>query len=101
MIVWPRNGRLSRGHGFTRTGDGGGLFSRCGTGSTPGDTFFTFTSPLSFAKEWQTLHVSALYRAIRRDELAAILSQAGFKNARWLAPADSSFYQPIVLSEAA
>lgn len=52
------------------------------------------------AKEWQTFHTTGLYRAIRCDELVAILSQAGFKNPRWLAPAESGFYQPIVLAEA-
>ena len=52
------------------------------------------------ANGWQTFHTNGLYRAIRRDELVAILSQAGFKNPRWLSPADSSFYQPIVLAEA-
>jgi glycine/sarcosine N-methyltransferase len=52
------------------------------------------------ANGWQTFHTSGLYRAIRQDELVAILSQAGFKNPRWLAPANSSFYQPIVLAEA-
>ena len=51
-------------------------------------------------KEWQTFHTAGHYRAIRRDELTTILSQAGFKDIRWLAPADSRFYQPIVLAEA-
>jgi glycine/sarcosine N-methyltransferase len=55
---------------------------------------------LELANKWQTFHTSGLYRAIRRDELLATLSQAGFKNARWLAPAESGFYQPIVLAEA-
>jgi len=53
------------------------------------------------AKGWQTSHTAGLYRAIRRDELVAVLSQAGFKNPRWLAPAVSGFYQPVVLAEAA
>ena len=52
------------------------------------------------AKEWQTFHTSGIYRAIRRDELAAILNQAGFTDPRWLAPAESGFYQPIILVEA-
>ena len=50
-------------------------------------------------KEWQTFHAAGLYRALRRHELAAILSHAGFKNSRWLAPAESGYYQPIVLAE--
>jgi len=48
---------------------------------------------------WQTFHTSALYRAVRRDELSAVLNQAGFKNLRWLLPEESSFFQPIVLGE--
>lgn len=52
------------------------------------------------AKGWQTFHTSGLYRAIRRDELAAILNQARFKNPRWLAAAESGFYQPIVVADA-
>lgn len=51
-------------------------------------------------KGWQTFHTAGLYRTIRRDELVAILSQAGFENSRWLAPAESNFYQPIILAEA-
>jgi len=53
-----------------------------------------------FEKGWQTFHTSALYRAIRRDEVLAALSQARFRNARWLFQAESDFYQPIVLAEA-
>lgn len=49
---------------------------------------------------WQTFHTTGVYRAIRRDELVAILSQARFKNPRWLTPAESNFYQPIILAEA-
>jgi glycine/sarcosine N-methyltransferase len=52
------------------------------------------------ANGWQTFHTSALYRALRRDELMAALSQARFKNPRWLFQAESGFYQPIVLAEA-
>ena len=52
-------------------------------------------------QEWETFHTAGMYRAIRSDELAAILSHAGFKNLRWLAPEESGFYQPIVLAQAA
>ena len=52
------------------------------------------------AKGWHTFHTSALYRALPRDEVTAALSQARFKNARWLFEAESGFYQPIVLAEA-
>jgi glycine/sarcosine N-methyltransferase len=49
---------------------------------------------------WQTFHTSGLYRAIRRDELVAVLTKAGFKKVRWLAANESGFYQPVVLAEA-
>jgi glycine/sarcosine N-methyltransferase len=52
-------------------------------------------------REWQTLHTSAVYRALLRDELEAVLHQAGFINTRWLLPAESGFYQPIILATAA
>lgn len=52
------------------------------------------------ANTWDTVHVSAVYRAILRDEVAAALSHAGFKNVRWLFPSNSGFYQPIVMAEA-
>jgi glycine/sarcosine N-methyltransferase len=52
------------------------------------------------AEGWQTFHTSARYRAVRRDEVIAALTHAGFRNGRWLTEAESSFYQPIVLAEA-
>jgi len=52
------------------------------------------------AKMWETFHTSALYRAIRRSELIAALSQAHFGRVFWLEPSETGFYQPIVLAEA-
>jgi glycine/sarcosine N-methyltransferase len=52
------------------------------------------------AKEWTTFHTAATYRTVLRDELADILRQAGFKDVRWLLPAESGFYQPVVLARA-
>jgi SAM-dependent methyltransferase len=49
---------------------------------------------------WQTFHSCAGYRALRKDEVTAALSQARFRNARWLLPTESGFYQPIVLAQA-
>jgi len=49
---------------------------------------------------WETVHASAAYRGILRDEVAAALSRAGFTNVRWLFPANSGFYQPIIIAEA-
>jgi SAM-dependent methyltransferase len=52
------------------------------------------------ATGWETFHTSAPYRALRRDEVTSALTEAGFQNVRWLSPAESGFYQPIVLAEA-
>jgi glycine/sarcosine N-methyltransferase len=52
------------------------------------------------AKGWQTFHTCAPYRALLRNEVIAALSKARFRNVRWLFPAESGFYQPIVLAEA-
>jgi glycine/sarcosine N-methyltransferase len=52
------------------------------------------------AVEWETVHVATVYRAIRRSELTTALNE-NFKNVRWLFPAESGFYQPIALAEAA
>jgi SAM-dependent methyltransferase len=46
---------------------------------------------------WQTYHGVSAYRAVLREELAGILHGAGFANVRWLLPAESGFYQPMVL----
>jgi hypothetical protein len=43
-------------------------------------------------------HFVSIYRALLREALTEILRQAGFTNIRWLMPADSGFYQPLVLA---
>lgn len=52
------------------------------------------------ATGWESFHTAGCYRGIRRDELSTFLSRAGFKDARWLMPDESGFYQPIVLAKA-
>ena len=52
------------------------------------------------ANSWDTVHASAVYRGVLRDEVAAALSHAGFTNVRWLFPSNSGFYQPTVVAEA-
>lgn len=47
---------------------------------------------------WTCRHFVAAYRAVLRNELTAILHEAGFVDVRWLMPADSGFYQPLVLA---
>jgi len=52
------------------------------------------------AAGWQVTHGAAKYRALRRDQLTEALNQARFRKVRWLLPAESGFYQPVVLAEA-
>jgi len=49
---------------------------------------------------WSNFHSAAVYRAILRQELTAILEFSGFANVRWLFPDESGFYQPIVIASA-
>lgn len=47
---------------------------------------------------WNCRHFISVYRALLREELTALLSQAGFVDVRWRMPAQSGFYQPLVLA---
>lgn len=47
---------------------------------------------------WRCRHFVSAYRAVLRQELTAILQQTGFSEPRWMMPADSGFYQPMVLA---
>jgi glycine/sarcosine N-methyltransferase len=47
---------------------------------------------------WDCRHFVSVYRAVLREELTALLRQAGFVEVRWLMPADSGFYQPLLLA---
>lgn len=49
---------------------------------------------------WQTIHATSPYRAVSRHELEGVLELAGFENIRWTSPAETRFYQPIVLARA-
>jgi glycine/sarcosine N-methyltransferase len=49
---------------------------------------------------WQTQHGVSTYRAVLRDELTSILGGVGFARVRWMLPAESGFYQPLVLAVA-
>src|ERR1700723_196012 len=49
---------------------------------------------------WQTQHGVSTYRAVLRDELTAILEGAGFVRVRWMLPAETGFYQPLVVAAA-
>jgi SAM-dependent methyltransferase len=48
--------------------------------------------------EWITHHFVSEYRCLLRDELTAELRRAGFNNVQWLLPAESGYYQPLVLA---
>ena len=50
--------------------------------------------------EWRMRYYTTSYRALRQDTLTQALSQAGFGEVTWLMPAESGFYQPIVLAMA-
>jgi 2-polyprenyl-3-methyl-5-hydroxy-6-metoxy-1,4-benzoquinol methylase len=49
-------------------------------------------------KIWTSHHFASEYRCLLRDELSNALEYAGFRNVRWLMPAESGFYQPLVLA---
>jgi glycine/sarcosine N-methyltransferase len=48
---------------------------------------------------WETQHYVSNYRAVLREEFSRILQAAGFIGCRWILPAESGFYQPIVLAK--
>jgi hypothetical protein len=51
-----------------------------------------------FNPAWTTHHFVSEYRCIPRSELSNQLESAGFKEVHWLTPAESGYYQPIVLA---
>jgi len=48
---------------------------------------------------WVSHHFVSEYHCILREQLSAILREAGFINIEWRMPLDSGFYQPIVLAK--
>jgi glycine/sarcosine N-methyltransferase len=50
------------------------------------------------ANGWESLHFVSDYYCIRREQLSAILHGAGFEQVEWIMPAESGFYQPIVIA---
>lgn len=49
-------------------------------------------------QEWINHHFVSEYRCLLKDELSAALQSAGFQTVRWLTPAESGYYQPLVLA---
>lgn len=49
-------------------------------------------------REWTTHHFVSEYRCLSRQELTDVLQANGFSEIKWLMPAESGFYQPLVLA---
>jgi glycine/sarcosine N-methyltransferase len=47
---------------------------------------------------WTSHHFVSEYRALLRSEVSKVLESTGFQDVRWLMPAESGFYQPLVLA---
>ena len=47
---------------------------------------------------WTTHHFVSEYHCLLRNELSTVLLSNGFREVRWLMPAQSGFYQPLVLA---
>ena len=52
-----------------------------------------------FGGIWSSHHFVGEYRCLLRQELSQALEAAGFHQVRWLFPAESGFFQPIVLAQ--
>lgn len=50
------------------------------------------------AEGWAAHHFASEYRCVQRAELSSALSSSGFQNIRFLMPAESGYYQPIVVA---
>jgi SAM-dependent methyltransferase len=47
---------------------------------------------------WDCRHFVSVYRAVLREEITAMAQRAGFIEVRWLTPAESGFFQPLLLA---
>jgi hypothetical protein len=52
----------------------------------------------SWTTPFRTRHFVSEYRCLQRQELTSALTDAGFTNIEWQMPAQSGFYQPIVMA---
>ncbi len=50
---------------------------------------------------WQVAHYTTKYRALLREELDAILKEAGFSGIEWRMPEETRYYQPIATARKA
>lgn len=53
---------------------------------------------LETAEGWSVRSRSARYRAVTREELAAVVLEEGGTEARWLMPEESGFFQPLLVA---
>jgi glycine/sarcosine N-methyltransferase len=49
-------------------------------------------------REWTVHHFVSEYRCVLRDELSNVLRSSGFSTPKWFMPAESGFYQPVMLA---
>jgi glycine/sarcosine N-methyltransferase len=47
---------------------------------------------------WTTHHFISEYRCLLRDELSSALRSSAFEQVQWVMPAESGFYQPLVVA---
>jgi hypothetical protein len=47
---------------------------------------------------WRVGHRTGSYWAITQTELAALAAEAGLADVRWLLPAETGFFQPLLLA---
>ena len=52
------------------------------------------------ASEWRVKEIRTRYRAMRRNELTAVLESVGFERIAWHEPEQSGYFQPIVTAHA-
>ncbi len=64
------------------------------------DNIYELHQYVTFEKgsEWNSSHYATLYRALLRHELADALAHAGFTSIEWHMPAETGFYQPVVIA---
>lgn len=67
------------------------------TGPEPGYRLHLYIT-LESTQGWHCHHFVSRYRWLLREELSSVLRDIGLSEIRWLMPAESGFYQPLVLA---
>lgn len=47
---------------------------------------------------WELRSWRSKYRAVTRSELSAALHRGGFTESRWIMPAESGYFQPLIVA---